>query len=168
MKNLDIIKKIERVKITIDHGEKMKKIILLSASVLFVGQMLYAEEKVTVKEYPLTAMQKQNRNIVKMASEELNKGLPQKIDKYTTLMKIEGKGETLLYTFEINTGAKSDDAVKKEDHARMKRAVTNGICKSSKRFLDAHINIVYVYLSAASKQELFRFDVKRKECEYFD
>ena len=146
----------------------MKRAPLVFAGVLFLLQMLSAEEKVTVKEYPLTKMQEQNRNIVRMASEELNKDLPKKIDKYTTLMKIEGKGETLLYTFEINTGAKNDEAIRKEDRTRMQRAVTNGICKSSKRFLDAYINIVYVYMSAKSKKELFRFDIKRADCEYFD
>jgi hypothetical protein len=146
----------------------MKRTILLLTGMLLLGQMLCAEEKITVKEYPLTAMQKQNRSIVKLASEELNKELPKKIDKYTTLMKIEGKGETLLYTFEINTGSKSDEAVRKEDRTRMQRAVTNGVCKSSKRFLDAYINIEYVYMSAKSKKELFRFDIKRADCEYFD
>jgi len=148
--------------------KEMKRAPLVFAGVLFLLQMLSAEEKVTVKEYPLTKMQEQNRNIVRMASEELNKDLPKKIDKYTTLMKIEGKGETLLYTFEINTGAKNDEAIRKEDRTRMQRAVTNGICKSSKRFLDAYINIVYVYMSAKSKKELFRFDIKRADCEYFD
>jgi hypothetical protein len=146
----------------------MKKTILLFSCVLSFSQMLSAEEKIAVQEYPLTDMQKQNRNIVKLASEELSKSLPQKIDKYTTLKKIEGREETLFYTFEINTGAKSDEAVKKEDRTRMQKAVTNGICRSSKRFLDAHINIAYLYISAKSKNELFRFDVKRADCEYFD
>jgi hypothetical protein len=146
----------------------MKKTILLFSCVLSFSQMLSAEEKIAVQEYPLTDMQKQNRNIVKLASEELSKSLPQKIDKYTTLKKIEGREETLFYTFEINTGAKSDEAIQKEDRTRMQKAVTNGICRSSKRFLDAHINIAYLYISAKSKNELFRFDVKRADCEYFD
>jgi len=146
----------------------MKKIILLFTGILFLVQILSAEEKIAVKEYPLSDMQKQNRNIVKLASEELNKSLPQKINKYTTLQKIEGKDETLIYIFKINTGAKSDEAVKKEDRTHMQKAVTDGICRSSKRFLDAHINIVYLYLSAKSKDELFRFTIRREDCEYFD
>jgi len=148
--------------------KSMKRITLVFASVLFMVQILHAEKMIAVKEYPLTDMQKQNRNIVKMASEELNKNLPQKIDKYTTLIKIEGKEETLLYTFEINTGAKSDEAVREEDRTRMQKAVTNGICRSSKRFLDAYITISYIYISAKSKNELFHFDVKKADCEYFD
>ncbi|OQX49507.1 MAG: hypothetical protein B5M46_05430 [Epsilonproteobacteria bacterium 4484_20] len=146
----------------------MRRSIMLITAILCLVQMLSAEEKIAVKEYPLTDMQKQNRHIVKLASEELNKSLPQKVDKYTTLIKTEGKEETLFYTFEIDTGAKSDDAVKKEDRTRMQKAVTNGICRSSKRFLDAYINISYIYISARSRDELFRFDVKRADCEYFD
>ena len=147
----------------------MKKTVLILTGTILLAQALLGEEpKIIQKELPLTEMQKQNRTIVKMAAEELGKNLPQKVDEYTTLMKIEGKGETLLYIFEINTGAKSDETVQKEDRTRMQKAVTNGICHSSKRFLDAHINISYVYRSAKSQKELFRFDVKREDCEYFD
>jgi len=147
----------------------MKRTVLVLVSTLFLGQMLLAEEpKVIQKELPLTEMQKQNVTIVKMASEELSKSLPQKVDDYTTLMKIKGEGEMLMYIFEINTGAKSDESVQKEDRTRMQKAVTNGICHSSKRFLDAHINISYIYRSAKSKKELFRFTVRREDCEYLD
>lgn len=123
-----------------------------------------AKTHIEQKELPLTKMQQQNRTIVKLASEELSKSLPQKIDAYTTLLKIEGKGETLVYTFEINTGAKSDEAVRKEDRTRMQKAVTHGICSSSKRFLDADIALSYRYISAKSKEELFRFDVSKADC----
>jgi len=126
------------------------------------------ENKVVAQEYPLTKMQQQNRTIVQMASEELSKSLPKKVDKYTTLLKIKGKEETLVYLFEINTGAKSDEAVQKEDRTRMQQAVTNGICHTSKHFLDAHINMTYIYRSAKSKKELFRFNVKREDCGFLD
>jgi len=46
----------------------------------------------------------------------------------------------------------------------MKKAVTKGICQSSKRFLDAEINISYVYKSAVSKAVLFQFDVSKDDC----
>ncbi|BAF72431.1 hypothetical protein [Sulfurovum sp. NBC37-1] len=145
-----------------------KSTILITGTLLFIQILSADENNITVKEYPLKKMQQQNRSIVKLASEELSRNLPQKVDKYTTLMKIEGKGETLLYIFEINTGTKSDEAVQKEGRTRMQKAVTNGICHSSKRFLDAHIRIAYIYHSATSKKELFRFNVKKKDCEYFD
>jgi len=116
------------------------------------------------REFPQSEMHKQNRKIVQLAATEISKTLPQTIDKYTQLVKVEGEEATLLYTYEINTGAKSDKTVQKEDRTRMKRAVTYGICRSSKRFLDAQINISYLYISAKSKVELFRFDVTQKSC----
>jgi hypothetical protein len=116
------------------------------------------------QELPPSQMQKQNKQIVKLASEEINKTLPQTIDKYTVLTKVEGKETKILYTYEINTGAKSDKTVQKEDRTRMKKAVTYGICNTSKRFLDAKISISYLYISAKSKKELFRFDVSQKDC----
>ena len=109
-------------------------------------------------------MKAQNKKIVQLASQEISKTLPQTIDKYTKLTKVTGKDTTLLYIFEINTGSKSDESVKNEDKSRMKKAVTAGICKSSKRFLDAQIDISYIYISAISKAELFKFDVTQKSC----
>jgi hypothetical protein len=109
-------------------------------------------------------IKKQNIQIVQMAAKEISNQLPQKIDNYTELVKIEGKDESLLYTFEINTGSKSDEAVIKEDRSRMQKAVTHGICNSSARFLQSGIDISYIYKSAKSKKELFRFDVSKKDC----
>ena len=117
------------------------------------------------KDLPVSELIKQNRQIVKLASEEISKTLPQKVDKYTNLLKVEGKGTTLLYIFDINTGAKSDEAVINEDHSRMEKAVTKGICKSSKRFLDAEISISYRYISASTQKTLFQFDVSKSDCD---
>ena len=116
------------------------------------------------RNMPQAEMQKQNKEIVQLVAEELNKTLPQTIDKYTQLVKVEGKDTTLLYVYEINTGVKSDESVQKEDKTRMKEAVTYGICRSSKRFLEAQISISYIYVSAKSKVELFRFDVSQIDC----
>ena len=116
------------------------------------------------QELPTEQLKKQNKELVKLAATEINKTLPQSIDTYTTLTKVEGKETTILYTYEINTGSKSDETVQKEDKSRMKEAVTYGICKGSKRFLDAQINISYLYISAKSKVELFRFDVSQSDC----
>jgi len=142
---------------------------MIFAGILLYVQAVSAEVKnIMVQEYPLTKMQQQNRNVVKLAAEELSRNLPQKVDNYTTLTQVKGKDETLIYIFEINTGAKSDEAVRKEDRTRMLKAVTNGVCQSSKRFLDAHINISYIYRSAKSKEELFHFTIKREDCDYFE
>ena len=106
----------------------------------------------------------QNKEVLKMAVAELSKGVPQKIDKYTTLVDVTSKDLTLIYVYEINTGVKSDDAVRKEDHGRMQRAIMKGACKSSKRFLESGISLSYLYNSAASKAKLFQFDVSLKDC----
>ena len=140
----------------------MRKIILLLSFVTCVTSI--SAEGLQSQEMPVNEMQKQNRQIVKLASEEITKTLPQKVDTYTTLQRVEGEGNKLTYVFEINTGAKSDEAVIKEDRSRMKKAVTSGICHSSKRFLDAQIDITYLYTSAASKVKLFQFDVSQKDC----
>lgn len=143
----------------------MKKSFLVWSTCIMFCQVAFAEEiKTKQEEFPKKEMLKQNKEIVKLSSEEISKTLPQKIDKYTTLMKVEGKENRLLYTFEINTGAKSDEAIQKEDRSRMKKAVTKGVCQSSWKFIEAQIDISYIYISALSKAELFRFDITKKEC----
>ncbi|MBL6969995.1 MAG: hypothetical protein ISR68_01200 [Campylobacterales bacterium] len=109
-------------------------------------------------------MAAQNTKICELAAKELSKKLPQTIDKYTQFVSAKANGTTLEYIFEINTGAKSDQAVQKEDHSRMQNAVTNGVCQSSKRFFDAQIDISYIYKSAKSKVKLFQFDISKQTC----
>jgi hypothetical protein len=143
----------------------IRSILILSLTV-FTGLM--AAEGIQTRDLPVNELVKQNREIVKLASEEISKTLPQKVDSYTTLLKVEGKDTTLTYVFEINTGAKSDETVRKEDRTRMKEAITIGICKSSKRFLDAEIDISYLYNSAVSKEKLFQFNVSKADCPLND
>ena len=138
--------------------------IFLTLGTLVVMTQLGFSTGVQQQELPTEQLKKQNKELVKLAATEINKTLPQTIDTYTTLTKVEGKETTILYTYEINTGSKSDETVQKEDKSRMKEAVTYGICKGSKRFLDAQINISYLYISAKSKVELFRFDVSQSDC----
>jgi hypothetical protein len=107
----------------------------------------------------------QNQNVVKMAAESLSKELPKKVDNFTKLISIKAKDETLLYTFEIDAPS-SDEEIKAKDKTRMQRAVTRGVCKSSKRFLDSDIKISYIYTSAKSKKELFRFDIDKAKCDF--
>ena len=141
----------------------MKKSLLAFSIITILSQSIFAEG-IKQQDLPVEEMQKQKREIVKLSSEEISRTLPQTVDKYTTLIKVEGKNTTITYTFEINTGAKSDEAVKKEDRTRMQKAVTTGICQSAKRFIDAQINISYIYIGAKSKAELFRFDVTQADC----
>ena len=141
----------------------MQKVVLVLSFFILATQGVFSEG-IQVRELPKEKMQKQNKKILQLAAKELSKTLPQKIDTYTELVNIESKDTTLLYIYEINTGAKSDEAIQKEDRSRMKEAVTYGICKTYKRFLDVNITISYLYTSAKSKVKLFRFDVTQKDC----
>ncbi len=135
----------------------MIKPISILVSLLFLTSLLHADDMAQ-------KVKKQNQEVVKLAAQELNEQLPKKIDKYTQLITIKAKNEDLVYTYEINTGDKSDADVIKEDKSRMQKAVTKGICDSSKRFLENGIDISYIYTSAMSKKALFRFDVSQKDC----
>jgi hypothetical protein len=146
----------------------MKKTLLIGIILLSQGLMAStapaSQPKMQSQELSVKQLAKQNKKITKLAAEEMNKTLPQKVDKFTELIRVSAKDTTLEYLFEINTGAKSDETVRKEDHARMEKAITEGVCRSSKRFLDAQINISYIYRSATSKSELFRFDITQQKC----
>ncbi len=133
----------------------------------FFVQNLFAQNTpIQYQDVSQAKMQEQNKEIASMAAKELSKNLPQKIDQFTTLQTIQNKNTALLYTFLINDPKKSDEAIIKQDHSRMKKVVVDGICKTSKRFLQAGINISYIYLSAKSKKVLFRFDITKEQCNY--
>ncbi len=140
----------------------MKKIILLLLALSI--SLLSSEIKTKTGDFPAKEMKKQNIEVAKLTAAALSKDLPHTIDKYTTLTKIINEKSTLIWTFEINTGAKSDDSIRNEDHSRMKKAVTEGICQSSSKFLTAGVNTTYIYISAKTKAELFRFEVSQKDC----
>jgi hypothetical protein len=116
------------------------------------------------QELSTKAMSDQKEEIAKLAADEISKSLPQTIDKYTKLSEVKSQKNSIIYIFEIDTAPKSDETVRKEDHSRMKNAVTQGVCRSSKRFLDANIDIRYIYKSAHSKAELFTFDISQESC----
>ena len=153
----------------------MKKI-LLSALTVF---MLNASTTTPIKnDLPRTLdpsaqqnadaqLKVQNKRIIKIVVDEISKKLPQRIDKYTEFVSIKDEDLTLVSTYEIATGEKTDEAVKREDKPRMEKFIVEGICKSSKRFLQADIHISYIYANAVTKVELFRFDVKPQDCIKF-
>ncbi len=136
----------------------MKNTLLSFMLIISLGASLFAAD--LSKE-----MLKQNKQVIKAAVAAISKKLPQKVDKYTQFTAISSKGLTLFYTFEINTGAKSDEAVKSEDRRRMSKYVTQGICQSSKYFLDSNIKISYIYISAKTKAKLFQFNVTKSDCK---
>ena len=137
---------------------------LLLVSTLLISTTFASDKAMQSRELPAKEMKSQNKLITQLAADEISKSLPQIIDKYTTLVKVKAQNTTLIYIYEINTGAKNDDTVIKEDHSRMKKAITKGTCRSSKRFLEADISISYIYNSAKSKRKLFQFDINQTTC----
>ncbi len=111
-------------------------------------------------------IKQQNINVVKAAAQGLSEKLPQQVDKYTSLIKIQANGAKLVYIYEINDPQKSDQEIAKIGKKKMETPVKRGICNSSKRFLESGIDISYVDTSARSKKELFHFDVSKKDCKY--
>ncbi|WP_373035971.1 hypothetical protein [Sulfurimonas sp.] len=140
----------------------MNKIITISLALCF--SLLASDTPTRTGTFPDKEMKAQNKKIAKLVAKEISSTLPQVIDKYTTLASVKNADTTLVYTFEINTGVKSDEAVQKEDRTRMKQAVTEGVCQSSRKFLEAGINTSYVYVSAKTKTRLFQFDIAQKDC----
>ena len=62
--------------------------------ILFIGVMsLFGANNLPIKQQDVSPqqLQKQNRQIVKLAAQELSKQLPQKVDKYTTIVDIKSK-----------------------------------------------------------------------------
>lgn len=144
----------------------MKNILL---SLLVLGSTsLFAEEPLKVDPSAQAnadkQMKLQNKNVIKHVVAEYSNKLPQEVDKFTTLREISSDDLTLIYSFDIKTGDKSDEAVKKEDGPRMETYIKDGICKSSRRFLESDIIIKYDYYSVKSKKELFSFRVEAKDC----
>lgn len=148
-------------------------LLLLSIQTLFGADTTQQKQTVVETDAPALKMRAdnnvqdlklQNRKIIDLVVEELSKDLPKTIDQYTQFVGIKSDDLTLVYVFEINTGVKSDETVQKEDHSRMQSAVTQGVCRSSQRFLDAQINISYLYQSAKTKSKLFQFDITQADC----
>ena len=136
----------------------------LLIALLLSSPILATDIQMKNRELPQSEMKAQNEQIAKLAATEISKTLPQTIDKYTKLINIKADKATLVYIYEIDITPKSDETVKKEDHSKMREAVTIGTCKSSKRFLDAEIPIRYIYKSAHTQTELFRFDINQQSC----
>ncbi len=148
-------------------------LLLLSTQTLFGTDTAQNEQVAVETDAPSLKMRSddnvedmkvQNRKIIALVVEELSKDLPKTVDRYTQFVGIKNNDLTLIYIFEINTGSKSDETVQNEDHSRMGSAVTQGVCRSSQRFLDAQINISYLYQSAKTKAKLFQFDITQGDC----
>lgn len=133
--------------------------------ILFLSAVLLISSQNAITAVPNDSIFKQNIEIVSLAAKELSKTLPQKVDKYTQLTDVKAQGSALLYMFEINNAPKSDDEIVKNAKGRMQNAVIEGVCMTQERFLQAGISISYIYRSAATKSELFRFDITNATCQ---
>ena len=134
-------------------------------TLLLVSSSIFAADAgIQSRELSTNDMKAQNKQIVKLAAAEISKSLPNKIDRYTKLVSVEADNTTLVYVYEIDTTPKSDAEVKKKDHSRMEKAITEGTCRSSKRFLEANISLRYIYKSANTKAELFKFNIDQESC----
>lgn len=134
----------------------MIKIVISVCLLALLAEAKSVEEKVKA----------QNMEVVKKAAEGLNETLPQKVDQYTRLVKLQPKEERLIYIYELNVTGKSDTELAKEGKARMTVPVSRGICTSSKRFLESGIAITYRYTSATSKKPLFDINVSKEDCPH--
>ncbi len=108
-------------------------------------------------------MREQNQIVVQKAVEGLRETLPQKVDAFTRLIAVDANGTRLIYTFEVNTGAKSDATLRKEG-AKMAPRILAGICHSADRFMQADISLTYRYISSASRAEVLRIDADKSKC----
>jgi len=118
----------------------------------------------TGEALPIEKIKEQNLNVVKKAVEGIGENLPEKVDKYTTLVGIDSNGTQLIYIFEVDGGMRSDEALREDGKKRMAPVVKDGICNSSKRFLQSDIDIQYRYLSKVTKNEILRVDVSLEDC----
>ena len=108
----------------------MKNIVLVLSMLLSSYQLSLSEElQMRTEEFPDKDMKSQNKKIVQLVSKEIAQTLPQTIDKYTRLVSIDGVDTTLIYTFEINTGSKSDkdvwSQIKRCNSSNIDNAVNN-------------------------------------------
>ena len=143
----------------------MRKLFLIFITIVALGQSIFsADLPVKNQDVSPEQLKSQNKEITKLVATELSKNLPQVINKYTTVVSIKAVEANLIYTYEINTGAKSDDAIRAEDRTEWKKIYTENVCQRSKRFIDAQVKLSYVYTSKISKEKLFQFDIEQADC----
>ena len=144
-----------------------KQTILLLAAITFLSAETPLKPfvpKLQQQTLSVEKMREQNLNVVQKAVEGIGETLPQKVDKFTTLTKVDSNGTQLIYIFEVDGGMRSDAVLKEEGEKRIAPVVKRGICHQLKRFLDSDIDISYRYLSKATKHQVLKVDVSKKDC----
>ena len=149
---------------------KRYSILLIRALMLFVSieavdTMPKFQPKLQIGDaLSIDKLQEQNLNIVQKAVEGIGENLPQRVDDHTKLVDVNSNGTMLIYTFEVFGGPQSDTALKEQGKGMVPR-IRQGICFSSKRFLQADITLRYRYLSSATQKEILRVDVDKEQCQ---
>lgn len=109
-------------------------------------------------------MRKQNIEIVKKAVEGLNQNLPVDVDSITKLIKVEGKDNRLIYIFKISTPPTTKEELIKKGKTEVAPRVKKRLCTSASRFLQADIDITYIYINSATNDKILQVDVTKKDC----
>jgi hypothetical protein len=147
------------------YGNTLITVLVALSSLCAAETMPTFQPKLQVgKELSVDKLREQNLNVVQKAVEGIGEHLPQKVDDYTKLIAVDSNGTTLIYTFEVLSGPQSDDTLKRQGKGMAPR-IQRGICLSSKRFLQADIDLRYRYISSQSRQEILRVDVDKYRCQ---
>ena len=108
-------------------------------------------------------LRQQNLTVVKKAVEGIRLTLPQKVDQFTQFVAIDSNGTRLIYTFAVDAGPKTDDALRAKGQGMAPR-VLKGMCDSADRFIQADIALTYRYVNKATQTEILRVDADKKLC----
>ena len=145
---------------------KLFTLLILTLSILSAGMDTtpFKQSLQLGGDLSIEKMREQNINVVQKAVEGLNQNLPVEIDRSTKLVKVEGKDTRLIYTFEIKTAPKSDKELIEEGRTKVAPRVKKGLCHSADRFLQAGIDITYIYQNSATGNTILELNVTKKDC----
>ncbi|MFA6760368.1 MAG: hypothetical protein WCR69_04910 [Sulfuricurvum sp.] len=137
-----------------------RSILFISVTILLLGAEVIKNEELSGEEFKA-----QNRQIAELAAGEMNKNTPQQVDSYTTLASVRSSGTTIIYNYELDVDGKSDDELREDASKKMAQGIIDGSCASSRRFLEADIDLHYIYTSKKSKSLLFEVKVTKRSCK---
>ena len=108
-------------------------------------------------------LREQNLIVVQKAVEGIRETLPQKVDKFTQFIAIDSNSTRLIYTFAVDAGPKTDEALRAKGK-KMAQRIFKGMCGSADRFIQADISLTYRYVNKATQTEILRVDADKKLC----
>jgi len=138
--------------------------LMMSASLHALEQGVFQPKLQLGNKLSIDKLKAQNLNVVQKAVAGIRETLPQKVDDYTQIVAIDNNGTKLIYTFEVQGGPQNDEAMRQKGE-KMAPRIKEGICMSSKRFLQADISVKYRYINSATKHQILAVDVDKKSCQ---